>query len=373
MLITILFLATCFLAFSNGANDNFKGVATLLGSKTTSYKSAIRWATITTFAGSVCSIFFAEALLRNFSGKGLVPDAVSGSVEFLFAVSLGAACTVMLATQWGFPISTTHSLTGALLGAGMMAAGHSVNFAKLGNVFFLPLLASPTIAVILGAFVYAMFRCLRVKMGVTKEWCICIGAKEEVIPIPQPQPGLLLSCVRTPDISLGKMSDCRQRYVGNVFGIRCDSLLDLAHFFSAGIVSFARGLNDTPKIFALLLIGKMLNIPSGMLIVALFIAAGGLLKARKVAQTMSHKITRLNQGQGFAANLVTGLLVIFASSLGVPVSTTHVSCGALFGVGLVTGQANRRVISEIILSWVLTLPIAVLLSAFVYGILTFLA
>ena len=77
VILTLLFLATLFLAYSNGANDNFKGVATLFGSGTTNYKRAIAWATLTTLAGSVCSIFLADALVKNFSGKGLVPDALT--------------------------------------------------------------------------------------------------------------------------------------------------------------------------------------------------------------------------------------------------------------------------------------------------------
>ena len=76
MIFILLFLATCFLAYSNGANDNFKGVASLFGSRTCSYRTAISWATITTFAGSITSIFLAQALLKKFSGKGLVPDAI---------------------------------------------------------------------------------------------------------------------------------------------------------------------------------------------------------------------------------------------------------------------------------------------------------
>ena len=80
-LVIILFLTTCFLAYANGANDNFKGVATLFGSGTTSYRSAIRWATFTTFMGSVCSIFLAEQLLKNFSGKGLVPVEVTSPLR----------------------------------------------------------------------------------------------------------------------------------------------------------------------------------------------------------------------------------------------------------------------------------------------------
>ena len=138
-ILIILFLATCFLAYSNGANDNFKGVATLFGSGTTNYKGAIWLATVTTFAGSVGSIFFAQTLVKTFSGKGLVPDAVSVSPEFLTAVVIGSAITVIIATVTGFPVSTTHSLTGSLVGAGFVAVGTQVNFAVLGSSFFLPL------------------------------------------------------------------------------------------------------------------------------------------------------------------------------------------------------------------------------------------
>ena len=79
MILIALFVATCFLAYSNGANDNFKGVASLFGSGTCSYRTAISWATITTFAGSIMSIFLAQALLKKFSGKGIVPDQFVGS------------------------------------------------------------------------------------------------------------------------------------------------------------------------------------------------------------------------------------------------------------------------------------------------------
>ena len=74
----LLLIAVCFLAYSNGANDNFKGVASLLGSKTTGYRTAISWATVCTFAGSVAAIFLAQSLLTKFSGKGLVPDSLVG-------------------------------------------------------------------------------------------------------------------------------------------------------------------------------------------------------------------------------------------------------------------------------------------------------
>ncbi len=369
LLSSVLFLATLFLAYSNGANDNFKGVATLFGSGTTDYKRAIGWATATTLTGSLCSIFLAEALVKNFSGRGMVPDALTTSPQFLLAVAAGAGLTVMLATVTGFPVSTTHGLTGALVGAGLAAVGMQINFAKLGNSFFLPLLLSPVIAVCLGTVVYLFARGVRVKCGVTKEWCVCIGETEQVIPIPQPGSILSLGRVALPDIRIGTADHCVQRYNGDMLGIGTQKLLDFFHFISSGSVGFARGLNDTPKIVALILIIKAIGIRWGMIAIALGMAGGGLISARKVAITMSKKITPLNHGQGLTANLVTAGLVIFASRWGLPVSTTHVSVGSLFGIGLVTRQANPRVVSGILLSWILTLPIAAMLGGFVYRLL----
>lgn len=116
----LLPIAVAFLAYSNGANDNFKGVASLFGSRTCGYRMAISWATAATFAGSVTALFLAQALIKKFSGKGLVPDVLVASPQFVLAVALGAGATVILATRLGFPISTTHVSVGALLGMGIV-------------------------------------------------------------------------------------------------------------------------------------------------------------------------------------------------------------------------------------------------------------
>jgi PiT family inorganic phosphate transporter len=81
---------------------------------------------------------------------------------------------------------------------------------------------------------------------------------------------------------------------------------------------------------------------------------------------MSHKITSMNNGQGFSANLATGLLVMAASLFGLPVSTAQLSVGALFGIGLTSRQADFRVIRNILLSWLVTLPCAAMIGALVY-------
>ncbi len=363
----LLLLAVCFLAYSNGANDNFKGVASLFGSKTTNYRMAIGWATVSTFAGSVAAIFLAQSLFMKFSGKGLVPDSLVGSEYFLLAVAAGAGVTVILATFTGFPISTTHALTGAMVGSGWLAVGPQINLGILGKAFFLPLLLSPVLAVALGAVPYLTFRWSRLRLGITKEWCICIGEERQVVPMPQPSSVLVLQAVApVMSVCVAEQSHCAQRYAGDFFGIGCQQTMDAAHFLSAGVVSFARGLNDTPKIAALLLIFPELGAWSSLLAVAVAIAVGGLLSARRVAETMSHKITGMNHGQGFSANFATGLLVMAASLFGLPVSTTHVSVGALFGIGLTSRQADFRVIRNILLSWLVTLPCAAVIGALVY-------
>ncbi len=364
----ILFIATCFLAYSNGSNDNFKGVATLFGSGSADYKKALWWATLTTLAGSVSSIFWAEALLKNFSGKGLVPDAVVGAPDFLIAVAIGAGLTVILATVTGFPISTTHSLTGALVGAGIAAVGTEVNIMVLGGKFFLPLIVSPFAAVLLALLLYSLFRFIRLRLGISKEWCLCITESEPIVSAPNGE-SLLSVEVREPEMVIDTKRNCELRYNGSFLGVSLQQLLDVFHFLSAGVVSFARGLNDTPKIVALLLALQIMDIRISMGAVAAAIALGGVLNAKKVAHTISKKITPMNHGQGFTANLVTGFLVIFASRIGMPVSTTHVSVGALLGIGTVTGEGNKKVIREILLSWLLTLPIGASLAAVTYRFL----
>ena len=316
MLIAILFVSVCCVAFTNGANANFKGVASLYGSGTTSRRVALYWGTAATFAGSIAAIFLAEGMLKKFSGRGIVPDDLVQSPAFVSSVATGAALTSFLATRFGFPVSTTHALVGALLGAGLAGSGSGVHFSALGSSFLYPLFFSPIVAMILGATVY---------------W--------------------LLSTVRfAPD--------------------HRTKTLDILHFASTAAASFARGLNDTPKIAALLLLVPGLDMRWGFLTVAVTIAAGGLLDADRVAETLGKKVTDMNPGQGFAASLVTAGLVATASLHSLPVSTTHVSVGSLLGMGASTRQAKWRKVGEILLAWVSTVPCAAVLAAIAYAIIS---
>ncbi len=368
----LLIVSVVFLAWTNGANDIFKGVASLYGSGATSYRTALGWGIVSTAAGSLAAIVLAEGLLKKFSGKGLVPDALVGTPGFLVAVALAAGITVLLATRLGFPISTTHALTGAMLGSGWMAVGSGVKLAVLGKVFLLPLLLSPLLALLLGSLIYYSLHWSRMSLRIPKEWCFCLGLENQTLPIPSPASALAMQAA-APLIhaSCGTPMECHERYQGRFMGLESQKTMDFAHFLSAGAVGFARGLNDTPKMAALLLAVPQMKVPWAMALVLTTMSLGGLIGARRVAETMAKKITQMNHGQGFSANLGTGLLVTMASVWGLPVSTTHVSVGALTGIGLVNGKADLTVIRKVLLSWVITLPCAAALGMAAYRIIQF--
>ncbi|MGH7825765.1 MAG: inorganic phosphate transporter [Candidatus Binatia bacterium] len=360
--------ATLFVAYANGANDNFKGVATLFGSGISTYRKALWWGTITTLAGSITALFLATKLISIFQGNGLVPSSLTQPEPFVAAVILGAAFTVLLATKTGIPISTTHSLTGALFGGGFVAVGINLGFTTLAQNVFLPLLLSPLVAVTLTLVGYPPWNFGLRLAGFTRASCVCLG--NEIIPATVSSQGTLTAPASASlRVVVDDRTVCAKPLSGVFFGVSFQSLLDGGHFLSAGAVGFARGLNDTPKIVALGLIVSDLNFNWCVVLIAVAMALGGLLSGRKVGETVGKRITAMEPDQGFMANLVTGFLVIVASRWGMPVSTTHVSCGSLFGIGLANGQARWEVIRTILLAWLLTLPVAGLSAGLIYAIL----
>ncbi len=370
MLEAVVLVAVGLLAYANGANDNFKGVATLYGSGTTGYRGAVVWATLTTLAGALAAALLAGRLTAIFSGKGLVPDALTGDPRFLVAAGTGAAGAVLVATRAGLPVSTTHALLGGLLGAGFAAArgtaNGGVNVASLGRLFVLPLAASPLLALAATRLAYPLLRSARLRLGVKREMCLCLGGEVEPVSL---GPGGAAAVRRTGvGLSVKELSACRERYVGTVLGFDARRVLDRVHFLSAGAVGFARGMNDAPKILAILVAARLLGPGPGLALVALVMAAGGLFGARRLAETLAHRITAMNHGQAFTANAITALLVLAASRSGLPVSTTHVAVGALAGIGIATGQARWRTIATIGLAWVTTLPVAAALGAGAYAV-----
>ena len=315
MVAACIAVAACSVAFANGANANFKGVASLFGSGTTRYGTAVAWSTLATAAGCLAAAWTAHGLLAAFSGKGLVPDGLVADPRFLLSVASGAGLANLLATVLGFPVSTTHLLVGGLLGAGLADQPSNVDFRRLWEAFVRPLLLAPVLALAVGGILHRILR------------------------------------------RLGLAPDRRHR------------VLDVLHFLSAGAVCFSRGLNDAPKMAALLVGVAGLGVRPSLLTVLVLMAAGGLLAARRVAETLAHGITGMNPGEGLSANLATAVLTTTASLHGLPVSTTHVSVGALLGIGITTRQTRWKTAIPVLLAWVATLPCAALMSALFWWIL----
>jgi PiT family inorganic phosphate transporter len=346
-----LIAVALFLAFNNGANDNFKGFATVWGSDTLSYRQALLLATLATLAGSVASWLLADNLIQQFSGKGLVPNAVASTPAFILSVACGAAMTVFLATRLGFPISTTHALIGGLIGAGLGQIGGQVDLNKLLNSFVVPLLLSPLLAASFGLFFYKV-----IASRLSKAECACVvestsmSLNSNSATMGSSMPMFMIStdaaCNSTPTLARFSMTQ----------------ILKKVHIGSAVTICFARAVNDTPKLAALLFAAQFTNSKLPIALVGIMMAIGGLVFAKKVATTMSQKVTRMDDVQGLTANLITASLVLMASKFGLPVSTTHVSVGAIAGVGASAGTLNWQALRSILLSWLATLPLALVIA-----------
>lgn len=356
--LTLLWIMVLFLAFANGANDNAKGVATLQGSGLAGYSVTILWGTAWTFAGAIFSSWIGKGLITLFNGQDLLPANIKNGPDYPLVIAFAAAATVLIASKVGAPISTTHALTGALVGTGAAAFGiDQLHLGILGKKIVLPLVLSPLFSLGLTLLFFPLVMPLQRFAKI----CICLVQREQAL---VPGPALNTTLIARPaDFVIESFTECRRIGATSQW-----SPINILHWLSAGLMSFARGLNDTPKIAAILLGGL-----SGteeirtLFAVASAMALGGILGAKRVSRTLSARITPMDAVQGFSANLITSLLVFGASRLGLPVSTTHVACGSLFGIGFLNKkEANWRLVLQILLAWGITLPAAALLGASLY-------
>jgi PiT family inorganic phosphate transporter len=303
------------LAYSNGANDVSKVIATLVGSGVSYYRPALVYGALCTVAGAGCSGVLAAGLVTTFT-IGLLASSVHLSIAFALAAVTGSIVWVYLATRLALPVSTTHAITGAVVTTGVLAFGfRQVAWGNLLTRIMLPLLLSPGLALVVGL---ALFWGLR--------WTV-------------------------PHAHLRAM-----------------------HWLSSGIAAFTRGLNDTPKIVTLgatffALHGPLHAPPFWLFLLgALAMGIGSVLGGLRVTRTLAERVTKMDHQEGLAANLATALLVGLASPLSLPVSTTHVSSGAIIGIGMRkgTGAVQWHTVRDMALAWIVTLPGAGLLSLLVY-------
>lgn len=361
-------LAGTLIAYFNGANDVSKGIATLVGSGVTKYRGAILWGTFCTGLGGLSGALLATAMIQTF-GKGLLANGTVPTFTAALATILGASAWVAIATRTGMPVSTTHAIVGSVVGVAALAYGIAgIKWSALLGKIALPLLLSPVLAL---ALTLVAIRTLRSVQGRFFADADCACATLELSPV---LAGVAMDGTVSADIvipSLGvkvaKEEECAADRT-TFLGISAHHL----HWLTSGATSFARGMNDAPKMVAIVLAAAMLHgnyqvRPAAFALVTLGMVAGSWLAGTRVTRVLAEKITPMDHWEGFLANAVTAALVMPGAALGLPMSTTHVSSGSIIGIGLQNKtQVNWRTVREMLLAWVITLPVAGLLGVLAY-------
>jgi PiT family inorganic phosphate transporter len=361
------------LAYANGTNDVSKAIATLVGSGVTNYRTAILWGTAWTVAGAGFAALVAGAMVKTFS-NGLLQTGTLLSPTIALSILFGAMVWVFVASRTGLPVSTTHALTGAIVGTGLMAfAGEGLLWPAIGKKIALPLLLSPFLAFGLSLLLHPAMRWSAEKWGGA---CLCLmPASRALFTIDARRSTRILfqsTGFGQPIVAVPAQCD-RAGLRGLAVG------LDTIHWLSSGLASFARGTNDAPKIVAMLLLGSTTATwPSTWFQFAAFggvafaMGLGSYLGGLKVTELLAEKVTRMDHAEGLTANLTTSTLVLCSGWLGLPVSTTHVSSSAIIGIGLLKGVNAVRwtTVRDMVLAWVTTLPAAGGFAALAYALFT---
>ena len=383
-----------FMAWGVGANDVANAMGTSVGSKALTLKQAIMIAIVFEFAGAYLAGGAVTATIR----KGIIdPGILAGTPELLIfgmmSALLAAAIWLLVATFFGWPVSTTHSIVGAIVGfAAVGISPDAVNWAKVAKI-----VASWVVSPVTAGFIaFFLFRTVQRLVLDTKNpfenaqkyvpfYIYLVGFIISMVTFTKglKHIGLDLSFGNSALISVGvgfltmiigkimlgrikedKEADKDYHFtsVEKVFGVLM--------MFTACAMAFAHGSNDVANavgpIAAIVGIvnagGEVLQetvMPSWILILGgAGIVAGLVMYGHKVIATVGQNITELTPSRGFAATLAAATTVVVASGTGLPISTTHTLVGAVLGVGLARGLAalNLKVIGTIFISWIVTLP-----------------
>lgn len=372
-LTVFIFLLILLLAFANGTNDVSKAIATLVGSGVTNYRTAIAWGTFWTMVGAAASAFVASAMVKTFSSGLIRPDLVVPGV-LAPAVLCGAILWVLFASRTGLPVSTTHALTGSLIGGGLLAFGSDgLIWPTVSKKIVLPLLLSPFLSFGLSMLFHPVIAMI------AKRWeglCVCIMPSHRALVTIDAR-----GCTRTlfqagggglPVAAVPSQCD-RAGLSGPTIG------LDSLHWLSSGLASLARGTNDAPKIAAMLLLGSTLTTwpsPAWHLIafagVTIAMGIGSYWGGQRVTEVLAERVTKMNHAEGLSANLTTSSLVLVSGTFGLPVSTTHISSSAIIGIGLLRGTDSLRwsIVRDMVLAWLVTIPAAACLACLAYLLLS---
>lgn len=393
-----------FMAWGIGANDVANAMATSVGSKAITIKQAVIIAAIFEFTGAVLAGGQVTSTIR----KGIVDvSSIVNTPELLIfgmlASLLAAGIWLLIASRAGWPVSTTHSIVGSIVGFAIVGIGvDAVHWNKVGLIV-MSWVVSPLLA---GIIAYALFRSVQFIILDTKN---PIASAKRYVPFYIFLVGFVVSLVTllkglkhtqldlSPNASYGISVLCGILLMGLgtllVRSVKFDPTADrdfhytnVEKIFStlmiitACTMAFAHGSNDVANAIGPLAaivsivqndgqFGSKAVLPYWILLVGgAGIVLGLLMYGRRVIETVGHGITYLTPSRGFCCELAAATTVVIASGTGLPISTTHTLVGAILGVGMARGVSaiDLGIVRTIFMSWLVTLPVGGVLAIFFF-------
>lgn len=388
-----------FMAWGIGANDVANAMATSVGSKALTIKQAILVAAVFEFAGAVLAGGEVTSTIR----KGIVDaDLLAGSPELLvygmLAALLSAGTWLLIASRNGWPVSTTHSIVGAIVGFAAVGIGvDAVQWGKVGTIV-MSWVVSPLTA---GFIAYLIYRSVQ-KLILSQDDPLAKAKRYVPVYIFLAAFTITLVTILKGLKHVGLTISLRDSYIlaialaagiamlGSFFinRIEADPKAEKKQHFvtvervfgvlmvvTACGMAFAHGSNDVANaigpLAAVVSIAQsgQIGAKSALPIWVLALGGGGIVVGlatygRHVIATVGKKITQLTPSRGFAAELAAATTIVIASGTGIPISTTHTLVGAVLGVGMARGieAIDLRVVARILVSWVVTIPAGAFLA-----------
>ena len=398
--------ACVYMACNIGANDVANAMGTSVGSRSLTFKQAIMVAAIAEFAGA----YLVGGHVTDTIRKGMLDPTIFSEVPFhlvygMIGALVAAALWLHLASFLGWPVSTTHSIVGAVVGFGVMAGGlDAVSWSKVGKV-----IASWVISPVMGGLVsFVLFRFLTDQVFRRRNpllyakrllpymvFMVCVilsnamfykGLKNIHLDFSFVQAmiyaitfgvvGFFISVMivkKVPDVSKKEIHKQLES---------TEAIFKYLQIVTAFYIAFAHGSNDVANavgpLAAVVSILKDGTVAMKVAMPPWILALGGacivlglLIWGRRVMEPVGNKITEITPSRGFCATFGAATVVLICSKMGLPISTTHTLVGSIIGVGLARGipTLNLGIVKEIVMSWFATVPFTALISAVLFKIM----
>ena len=409
LFIVLAALFGLFMAWGIGANDVANAMAPSVGSKAITIKQAILIAAVFEFAGAVLAGGGVTSTIR----RGIVDSSLlSGQPELLvfgmLAALLAAGVWLLVASRFGWPVSTTHTIIGAVVGFAAIGIGvHAVHWPMVARIA-MSWMVSPVLA---GAIAWVLFRSV--------QWLILersdpLHYARRYVPGYIFLTGFFMTLV-TVMKGLGhigiNISNAQAYAVAVLFGlvvaaigtlfirripyqeadkkefhfVTVERIFGVLMVITACAMAFAHGSNDVANavgpVAAVVSVARSGDVTQEAIVPIWILVLGGIgivlglaTYGHRVIATVGQNITALTPSRGFAAGLAAAATIVLASGTGLPISTTHTVVGAILGVGLARGIAaiNLRVVGGIFMSWIITVPAGAVLSVLFFMLLRWL-